>query len=281
MVDGVRHTMRADKTPPPKTTGIRKPNPREIGRAWRERTGPDTMPVQARPDTSCAPVPPRSSFLDTAYGLSYVMETVADVANQFAPKVQKKKQTNPITDFFSSFVNTNTKYNQAVDLKKVDPKAAEATTQTVKGFLATNKPTEVGDAETFANNLIYSMNPKGDGKTVTADQAMKYIEGLNADYQTEAGHEVLKSMIDELKDKDGNISCEKLKSAFMAAVKDGKTDTNSFNMALTNEGLKKAMVGKDGKSYILQMTKNGIKAYLEKDGKIGEEVPFDQSNFME
>ena len=281
MVDGVRHTMRADKTPPPKTTGIPKPDLRKIKRGWIERTGPDTMPPRAHADNkSCAPVQ-GNSFLNTATGIAYLAETVADVANQFAPKVQNKKQTNPITNFFSSFVNTNTKYNQAVDLKKVDPKAAEATTQTVKGFLATNKPTEVGDAETFANNLIYSMNPKGDGKTVTADQAMKYIEGLNADYQTEAGHEVLKSMIDELKDKDGNISCEKLKSAFMAAVKDGKTDTNSFNEALVNEGLKKAMVGKDGKSYILQMTKNGIKAYLEKDGKIGEEVPFDQSNFME
>ena len=251
-------------------------------KSWEQRVNPYEMPRPAQKDTCngmCNPMQ-GNTFLDTANGIAYLAGTVADVAAQFAPKTQAK-QTNPLAKLFGAFTNTNTKYSQAVDMKKVDPKAAETMTQTVQGLMKTNQPTEVGDAETFANNLIYSMNPKGDGKTVTVDQAMNYISSLDADYKTEKGQKTLESMLGELKDTDGNISCEKLKKAFMSAVKDGKTDTESFANALANAGFEKSVIGKDGKAYILQLTSTGIKAYLDDNGKIGQEVPFNQDNFLE
>ncbi len=251
----------------------------DIDRLHRARTGPDEMPRPAKKDVPSGMCNPVDGSYPLA-GIDVWAGTAADVATLFAPKTQAK-QTNPLAKLFGAFTNTNTKYSQVVDMKKVDPQAAAAMTQTVQGLMKTNQPTEVGDAETFANSLIYSMNPKGDGKTVTVAQAMNYIETLDADYKTKDGHEALESMLGELKDSDGNISCEKLKKAFMSAVKDGKTDTESFATALANAGCEKSLVGKDGKAYILQLTTTGIKAYLDDNGKIGQEVPFNQDNFLE
>lgn len=251
-------------------------------KSWEQRVNPYEMPRTVKKDNCngmCNPMQ-GNAFLDTANGIAYLAGTAADVAAQFAPKTQAKP-TNPLAKLFGAFTNTNTKYSQAVDMKKVNPQAAAAMTQTVQGLMKTNQPTEVGDAETFANNLIYSMNPKGDGKTVTVAQAMNYIGTLDADYKTDLGHKALSSMLEQLQDTDGNISCQKLKKAFMSAVKDGKTDTESFAKALANAGCEKSLVGKDGKAYILQLTSTGIKAYLDDNGKIGQEVPFNQDNFLE
>ena len=250
-------------------------------KSWEQRVNPDEMPRPAKKDKPC-----NGAALYTANPYEYLNNGYPVGAANTADQTAGAKQPGIFESWFNKLINTSGDYPQAVDMSKFKtPEAKEAaiqTTRTVANFMKTDSPMEVGDPNSFADNIIYTMNPKGDGKTVTVDQAMKYFTTVDRDSANPDARNGIKTMVENLADADGNISCEKLQTALKSAVVNGKTDTNNIYAALTNAGLEKSFVGKDGKSYFLRMSPDGneIKMFLDDNGKIGQEVPFDENNFL-
>ena len=276
--------------------GLGSDNLRRIAdNSWNKRTGePDIASRPAPKDKPCCngvdnPMDFYTSLESNLEAGMYAVDSMGTLVKKIAGKTTAAKQPGIFASFFNKLRNTSTdvKYPQAVDMSKFKtPDAKEAavqTTRTVANLMKTDAPTEVGNPEDFADNVIYVMNPKGDGKTVTVDQAVKYFTTVDRDSANPDAKATIQSIIENLADTDGNIPCDKLKTALKSAVTDKKTSTEKIYAALTNAGLEKSLVGKDGKSYFLRMSPDGneIKMYRDDNGEIGQEVPFDQSNFLE
>ena len=284
MVDGIeRHTVRADQTPKPKTLkGLNADKIKNNAeRAWEKRTGGSTagVPRYSGPTTNYPTY--QESWVDWFNSGMKTVGTVAGMMPAKTAKTQSTQSSNPVTNFFNKFkTNNNTQqYRQVVDFSKINPAEAEATTKALQTLSSTNAPIVVPNAEAFANNVIYSMNPKGNGKTVTDKQAIDYFIKIDPDFNTEEGKKALETMIEDLKDANGVISCETLQKALKNAVVNGQVGPASIAAALQNAA-NVPIVGIDGKSYHLQIGADGqIHAFKDNNGVPGEEVPFDANNF--